>query len=620
MDWLGNRNLGVKLNLLVLSVLGILLLGVAILLTSNTQNLTREVGGERIAQEANIIQSRLAEVEQELSVDIDFLVSSISFFQAVGSRDREETGDIITRANFSLALDDVTVVDGDGKRLVDTNVDEDNSDEDWLLSLALSGTKASALLVERTSTRIEISIAVAAPVVSVTGNILGATQLSRCIDADFLQELTFGRDNVHLGLIYDNQILVRTPSGSSGRSGARSSNVLGNGVAFDPDMVQRARSGQTVVSDDLIEGDNGIPHTVAYTPALASAENSSAVVMVLVDLEELASFQNSTLVNTIVIFVALTALALALIYLAIHHTTIRPLNNLKATAQTMTGGQYDARVPVSTNDEVGQLATAFNEMANAIQQRETSLKIAREQAERADKVKSMFLASMSHELRTPLNAVINLTKFVGLGMYGEVNDEQVAILKMAETSGKHLLSLINDVLDISKIEAGSFELFVEEGVRIDEILQHAAETGRGLVAEKPVSIGLVVEPDLPALTGDTQRIRQIVLNLVSNACKFTDEGQIILSAYQKNGEIRISISDTGPGVEPEDQEAIFEIFRQARTGLRKGGGTGLGLPISRRLAEAHDGRLWVETVPGEGSTFCVALPIKSTLRPTMSDS
>ena len=135
--------------------------------------------------------------------------------------------------------------------------------------------------------------------------------------------------------------------------------------------------------------------------------------------------------------------------------------------------------------------------------------------------------------------------------------------------------------------------------------------------EKPVSITAEVQPGLPSLTGDGQRILQIVLNLVSNACKFTDEGQIIVKAYRYDNEVRICVSDSGPGIDPEEREVIFEVFRQAKSGLRKGGGTGLGLPISRRLAEAHGGRLWVESVPGKGASFFVALPIKSSLVPTV---
>ncbi len=616
MKRLGDLRLGVKLNALVLFVLGILLFCVVILLNRNTNNLTREVGGERIAEEANIIESRLTEVEDELTVDVNFLVSSISFYQAVGSRDVADTSEIITRANFSLALDGIAVVDGDGNRLFDTDSDSDTSEEDRLFQLALSGIETTALLIENNSGKTDISIAVVAPVVDSHGNILGATQLSRRVDSDFLEEMNFGREPVHLGLIYNDQILVRTAASMKSQPNIPG-DVLTNGVGFDQIAVQRAQSGQIIIENDLIHGNDGTPHTVAYIPVLAGAETSPAVMMVLVDLSEIASFQNSILENTIGIFVALTALAIAVIYIVIYRTTIRPLNKLKAIAQTITSGQYAERVPVHTSDEVGQLAGVFNDMAHAVQQRELSLRAAREQAERADKVKSMFLASMSHELRTPLNAIINLTKFVGLGMYGEVNAEQVNVLNMAEASGKHLLNLINDVLDISKIEAGSLELFVEENLRVEKVIQFAVEAGRGLLVGKPVSIGSIIEPDLPSITGDEQRIRQIIFNLISNACKFTEEGCITVRAFIQDREMRVSISDTGPGIDPDEHEAIFEVFRQAKAGLRKGGGTGLGLPISRRLAEAHGGRLWMESTPGQGTTFHVALPLKSGLVPTI---
>jgi signal transduction histidine kinase len=240
-----------------------------------------------------------------------------------------------------------------------------------------------------------------------------------------------------------------------------------------------------LIVKNLVQGNNGVPHTIAYTPVLGS---SSVAIMVLVDLEEISTFQNITLNNTIAIFVAMTLVANAVIYITIYYTTIRPLNKLRAIAQTMTGGKYDERAPVNKKDEVGQLAIAFNEMANAIQQREMSLQIAREQAERADRAKSMFLASVSHELRTPLNAIINLTKFVAMEFYGPVNQEQVEILGKTEASGKHLLNLINDVLDISKIEAGSLELFVETNVCVEKIVALAVETGRDSLINDAVTI------------------------------------------------------------------------------------------------------------------------------------
>jgi signal transduction histidine kinase len=607
-----NASLAVKLNLLVLLVLAVLLVGVVLLLIHNTQNLTQEIGGERIAEEVNIIQSRLAEIEKQLLVDTNFVVTSVSFIRAVANRDPDDTSDIITTANLSLEMDDIAVVDGDGKRLVDTRIDDDLTQEDDLLRRALIGSTTTALLIENNDDTLEISIAGAAPVVSTSGNKLGAMQMSRHISDDFLKSLTFGQKGIHLGLIYQNRIVAR----SDGQNHIPE-NVIRNGIPLDPSSVQAAQSGEAVILDELVLGEGGVPHTLAYTPVLSGAETPPVVIMILVELEEIFLFQNSTLFNTIVVFAALTLLTLAIIYANIYQTVIRPLYNLKTTAQTMTGGQYAERVPVSTADEVGQLAVAFNEMASAIQQREVSLQAAREQAERADRVKSMFLASVSHELRTPLNAIINLTKFVGLGMYGAVNEEQTDILQKVEARSKHLLNLINDVLDISKIESGSLELFVEDDLKIDDIVRQAVDTAQSLSMDKPVAIVHEIAPALPSLTGDAQRIQQIVLNLLSNAYKFTEEGEITVKVYQQESEIIISIRDSGPGIEPENREVIFEAFRQTKDGLRKGEGTGLGLAISRRLAEAHGGRVWFESVLGQGSTFYVALPVQTSLLPTL---
>jgi signal transduction histidine kinase len=225
---------------------------------------------------------------------------------------------------------------------------------------------------------------------------------------------------------------------------------------------------------------------------------------------------------------------------------------------------------------------------------------------------------MSHELRTPLNAVINFTRFVVDGDMGEVNKEQAEILNEVVNSGRHLLSLINDVLDMSKIESGSLSLFVEEGVNVSALIDRAVSTGEGLLIGKPVRIVREVETDLPLMLGDRQRILQILLNIVSNACKFTEEGTITVRARRQDEEILIAVADTGVGIKPEDMPLVFDAFRQTGSGLRQAGGTGLGMPIARSLAEAHGGRIWLESTWNVGTTFYVALPVRSkTLVPTV---
>jgi len=272
--------------------------------------------------------------------------------------------------------------------------------------------------------------------------------------------------------------------------------------------------------------------------------------------------------------------------------------------QAATVGRFtddDRRVLTSLAE---QITTAVRN-AQLFDQAETAL----QEAERANRVKSQFLASMSHELRTPLNAILNFTQFVSSGMLGPVTERQVNALNKSVSSGEHLLNLINDVLDISKIEAGALQLFIEEQLDLHEDIQMVAASGKSLLEDKPVEFILDIEEPLPLVSGDRQRIRQILLNLVSNACKFTDTGSVKLSVVPQNGNVLFSVKDTGAGIAPEDHELIFTTFQQTQVGLKKGGGTGLGLPISRRLAEAHGGALWLESTVGEGSIFYVTLPI-----------
>ena len=241
-----------------------------------------------------------------------------------------------------------------------------------------------------------------------------------------------------------------------------------------------------------------------------------------------------------------------------------------------------------------------------------SLDIARQQAEAANKLKSQFLANMSHELRTPLNAILNFSRFIREGMLGNVNDEQVDMLGKVNDNGKHLLSLINDLLDISKIEAGQLKLFIEEDIDLHKEFQMATDIAQTLTIDKQdVEIIAEVAPDLPLILGDRRRTRQIMINLVSNACKFTEKGSVRLELTHTPTDIIFSVMDTGVGIAPKDQEMVFEIFQQTDHGILQGG-TGLGLPISRRLAAILGGELWLDhSAVGEGTTFKLRLPIES---------
>ncbi|MCA9970736.1 MAG: GAF domain-containing sensor histidine kinase [Anaerolineales bacterium] len=265
-----------------------------------------------------------------------------------------------------------------------------------------------------------------------------------------------------------------------------------------------------------------------------------------------------------------------------------------------------------SEDELSIMTSLAEQLAIAIHNTQLFTLQAQAVAElrELDSLKNQFLASVSHELRTPLNAVINFTQFVTAGLYGPVNEQQADALLKVTDSARHLLGLINDVLDMSKIEAGRLELVVEEDVRLQAELEAICETAVALLQNKPVTLRKEMPPNLPPVPGDRKRIRQILLNLVSNAAKFTEQGCIQLRAWPEDGQVVVAVADTGPGIAPEDQAAVFEPFRQLRH-HNEMAGTGLGLPISRRLAEAHGGRLWLESAPGQGATFYVALPAKT---------
>jgi signal transduction histidine kinase/HAMP domain-containing protein len=237
---------------------------------------------------------------------------------------------------------------------------------------------------------------------------------------------------------------------------------------------------------------------------------------------------------------------------------------------------------------------------------------AKDKAEQADNIKSSFLANMSHELRTPLNVIINFSKFLRTGTPGHLNLEQQQLINAIADSGQLLLNLINDILDMSKIEAGLLRLFVEDNIDIGAILKNAIEYTKPALVDKPVTLYEATAPDLPPIKGDRKRLLQIFLNILSNACKFTQKGYIRVSTKIEGDYLLVMVADTGVGIAPEDWGDVFTPFKQAESGLRQDSGTGLGMPICKSLVEAHNGRIWFESQLEQGTTFFVRLPILTT--------
>jgi signal transduction histidine kinase len=306
------------------------------------------------------------------------------------------------------------------------------------------------------------------------------------------------------------------------------------------------------------------------------------------------------------LFIGVSAVSVLLalgLGLLLSWSLVGPIQRTETRLAEISAGDFAGTLDVPNRDELGSLARNVNRMNDELRRLYGEL-------ETTSRHKSEFLANMSHELRTPLNAIIGFSQVLHQRLFGEINEKQEEYLDDILSSGNHLLSLINDVLDISKVEAGQVELEVAT-FSLREALERGVVMVRERASKSGVELSLELSPAIDLVSGDERRLRQVVFNLLSNAVKFTPEGGSVLVATERTGgEAQVSVTDTGPGIAPEDQERIFEEFQQTDVGSKQREGTGLGLALSRSLVELHGGRIWVESAPGHGSRFVFTLPLE----------
>ncbi|NVO15038.1 MAG: HAMP domain-containing protein [Rhodoplanes sp.] len=300
-----------------------------------------------------------------------------------------------------------------------------------------------------------------------------------------------------------------------------------------------------------------------------------------------------------------------------------PIRALAAGVGKFGAGEFGHRIEVRTGDEIEALADEFNRMAAQLDQsyarlEQTVEERTRQLAERgrqlqiANEHKSQFFANMSHELRTPLNAVLGYAELLVDGLYGEMPQKAVDVLERVQANGRHLLGLINDVLDLSKIEAGQLAL-VLDAYSMRGVVEQVVASTESLARAKGLALTTQIADDLPIGHGDERRLTQVFLNIVGNAIKFTERGSVDIRVGASSDAFEVAVRDTGPGIAPEDRQRIFDEFQQVdNSNTRQKGGTGLGLAIARRLVEMHGGVIRLESEVGIGSAFTIVLPVRAT--------
>lgn len=307
----------------------------------------------------------------------------------------------------------------------------------------------------------------------------------------------------------------------------------------------------------------------------------------------------------VLFFLLLMIVAAMVAFFALQFIVGRPIHRLMASIRTAENEEIRKPVKWSSQDEMGSVITAYNQMIQQVDDNTNELISAREQAESAALTKSRFLANMSHELRTPLSAVIGISEM--LREEAEDENKDTEPYDRVAGSGRHLLHVIDDILDFSKIEAGKTELKIEE-VKLFDLLDEVMATIEPLAETRRNELTLEYNGSPHMLTTDPFRLRQILINLLSNACKFTEDGSVVLRVAAESAttdqKIRFSVTDTGIGISPEQCESLFQDFSQADTSTtREFGGSGLGLAISQGLCRLLGGEITIQSVIGEGSTF-----------------
>lgn len=403
--------------------------------------------------------------------------------------------------------------------------------------------------------------------------------------------------------VYSNQgQAVFGSSGVDGESRERINEVLKTG---DPASYFETRGGEEFLVQVL-----PLPNETSCQTCHFDGQARRGAVLVSNSMASVTSAIHDDKVRMAEVFIGGLLTLLVVLGLSLRATVLRPLRKMVGVIHNIAEGDLNERVKVESHDEVGNLADNFNKMTGNLQASQNNLRQVNLHLLEANRLKSEFLSVMSHELRTPLNAIIGFSEVLKDEGDGNITDRQEKYLVNIETSGRHLMQLINDILDLARVGSDSMEL-TREDVSIPQMMEDIRKLGHPFAAQRRIWLEVRASDPLPLVDAEAAKIKRVLYNLVSNGIKFTPEGgRVILEAHPLENMVEISVTDTGIGISPEDQKKIFAEFQQLdSTHSRRFEGTGVGLALSKKLVEQHGGRISVESELGKGSRFSFTLPM-----------
>lgn len=408
--------------------------------------------------------------------------------------------------------------------------------------------------------------------------------------------------------VYSNSGEEVFSSGETTAAPAEIQDVLRTDSGF---QFYEDRDGQEYLVDVRV-----LPNEAACQQCHGTGQDLRGAVLVSASMEDVQAAVNAKIARMAAVFIGGLIILTVVLAISLRVVVLRPLKKVVSVMRNIADGDLDERVDVESGDEVGDLAHSFNMMTDNLQESQENLRQVNLNLLEANRLKSEFLSVMSHELRTPLNAIIGFSEVLkDYKSNGGLDDRQEKYLVNIETSGRNLLRLVNDILDLARVGSDKLEL-EKDDVSIPQVLEDIRKLGHPFAAQK--RIWLEVEPpeETPLIEADEAKVKRVLFNLVSNAIKFTPEGgRVEIGAGLKGGVVEIFVKDTGIGISEENQKKIFTMFQQLdSTDSRRFGGTGVGLALSRKLVELHGGTIRVESELGKGSRFTFTIPVKEGLR------